>query len=67
MVATHHLAFTMTGKVEIVFYINLTDIKKSIYVVIFNNAKLLIFFLMYMIDYFILLKVFLVSFWLYYV
>lgn len=46
MVATQYLALTMTGKVETVFYINSTENEKDIYVVIFNKAKLLHFFLM---------------------
>lgn len=43
MVATY-LTLTMTGEVEIVFYINSTGINKSTYVVIFNKGKQLTFF-----------------------
>lgn len=39
MVATDHLALTMTGKAGTVFYTKLIKIRKGIYLVISNNAK----------------------------
>lgn len=45
MAITQHLTLTMTETIGTVFYANVIEIRKGIYLVSFDNAKCLDFFL----------------------